>query len=130
VAALAEPFACVLRGQNALHIKPADIVLVMGAGPIGVMHIKLARARGAGRIVVSEPAPHRLEQAKRMGADRVVDPTSQDLNAILAGESGGHGADVIIVAAPSTLPRSPLPGCSQWKDQLFRRSPKDGRTLR
>ena len=100
VAALAEPFACVLRGQNALHIKPADVVLVMGAGPIGVMHVKLARARGAGRIVVSEPAPLRREQAKRMGADLVVDPVTQDLKAVLADESGGHGADVIIIAAP------------------------------
>jgi L-iditol 2-dehydrogenase len=100
VAALVEPFACVLRGQNALHIEPGEVVLIMGAGPIGVMHIKLARARGAGRIIVSEPMPDRAAQAKRMGADRVVDPTSEDLKAILLDESLDHGADAIIVAAP------------------------------
>ena len=50
VAALVEPFACVLRGQNALHIQPGDVVLVIGAGPIGIMHTKLARARGAGPL--------------------------------------------------------------------------------
>lgn len=100
VAALMEPFACVLRGQNALHMKPGEVVLVMGAGPIGVMHVKLARARGAGRIIVSEPSPERAMQAKRMGADQVVDPVSQDLKAILNVESFGRGADVIIVAAP------------------------------
>jgi L-iditol 2-dehydrogenase len=100
VAALVEPFACVLRGQNALHINPGDVVLVMGAGPIGVMHIKLAKARGAGRIIVSEPIPDRAIQAERMGADRVVDPVSQNLKSILDEESGGHGADVVIVAAP------------------------------
>jgi L-iditol 2-dehydrogenase len=100
VAALIEPFACVLRGQNALHMNPGEVVLVMGAGPIGVMHVKLARARGAGRIIVSEPIAERAVQAERMGADRVVNPTSGELEAILIEESFGRGADVIIVAAP------------------------------
>ena len=63
VAALMEPFACVLRGQNALHIQPGEVVLVIGAGPIGVMHTKLASARGAGRVIVSEPSrPRRAGQ--------------------------------------------------------------------
>jgi L-iditol 2-dehydrogenase len=101
VAALIEPFACVIRGQNALHIKPGEVVLVIGAGPIGVMHTKLAKARGAGRVIVSEPIPDRAAQAKRMGADRVVDPTSEDLKLALNAESQGRGADVIIVAAPA-----------------------------
>ncbi len=100
VAALMEPFACVLRGQNALHLQPGEVVLVMGAGPIGVMHVKLAKARGAGRILVSEPAAGRALQAKHMGADRVVDPASEDLKSILDVESDGRGADVVIVAAP------------------------------
>lgn len=100
VAALMEPFACVLRGQNALNIKPGEVVLIIGAGPIGIMHTKLAKARGAGRVIVSEPAAYRAEQAKRMGADRVVDPTSEDLMLVLSEESQGRGADAIIVAAP------------------------------
>lgn len=101
VAALMEPFACVLRGQNALHMKPGEVVLVMGAGPIGVMHTKLAKARGAGRVIVSEPIPERAAQAGRMGADRVVDPAAEDLRTALKEESQGRGADVIIVAAPA-----------------------------
>jgi L-iditol 2-dehydrogenase len=100
VAALMEPFACVLRGQNAVKIKPGDTVLVIGAGPIGIMHTKLAKASGAGRVIVSEPVPDRAAQAARMGADRVVNPTQEDLQAVLDEESGGKGADVIIVAAP------------------------------
>lgn len=100
VAALMEPFACVLRGQNALHIKPGDVVLVIGAGPIGIMHTKLAKVSGAGRVIVSEPIPDRVAQAKRMGADRVVNPTEEDLQAVINEESNGRGADVIIVAAP------------------------------
>lgn len=100
VAALMEPFACVLRGQNALHIKPGEIVLVIGAGPIGVMHTKLAKARGAGRVIVSEPVADRAAQAKRMGADRVVNPVEENLQEVLLAESEGRGADAIIVAAP------------------------------
>jgi len=100
VEALMEPFACVLRGQNALQIQPGEIVLVIGAGPIGIMHTKLARARGAGRVIVSEPSPERANQAKNMGAHRVVNPTEEDLQKVLLEESGGRGADIIIVAAP------------------------------
>ncbi|MDD5369736.1 MAG: zinc-dependent dehydrogenase [Anaerolineaceae bacterium] len=100
VAALMEPFACVLRGQNALHIQPGEIVLVIGAGPIGVMHTKLAKVRGAGRVIVSEQMQDRASQAKRLGADVVVNPTHENLRGVLNEESGGRGADVIIVAAP------------------------------
>jgi len=100
VAALMEPFACVLRGQNAVHIRPGEVVLVIGAGPIGVMHIKLAKVRGAGRVIVSEPVADRAKQAAGMGADRVVNPIQEDLQTVLNQESDGRGADVIIVAAP------------------------------
>jgi L-iditol 2-dehydrogenase len=100
VAALIEPFACVLRGQNALHIKPGEVVLVIGAGPIGVMHTKLAKARGAGCVIVSEPVADRAAQVKRMGADRVVNPSEEDLLSVVREESNDRGADAIIVAAP------------------------------
>lgn len=100
VAALIEPFACVLRGQNALHIAAGEVVLILGAGPIGVMHLKLAKACGAGRVIVSEPIPARATQARRMGADRVVDPTSENLKSVLFEESQGRGANAIVVAAP------------------------------
>lgn len=101
VAALIEPFACVLRGQAVLDIHPGDVVLVMGAGPIGIMHLKLARLRGAGRVLVSEPNEERAVQASRLGADRVIIPTQEDLAVVLSAETGGQGADVVIVAAPS-----------------------------
>ncbi len=76
------------------------MVLVIGAGPTGVMHVKLAKARGAGRVIVSEPIPDRAAQAKRIGADRVVDPTAENLESVLGEESNGRGADVIKFAAP------------------------------
>jgi L-iditol 2-dehydrogenase len=131
VAALMEPFACVLRGQNALHMKPGEVVLIIGAGPIGVMHTKLAKARGAGRVLVSEPLKDRAAQALRMGADRVVDPTSENLKTVLEEESLGRGADVIIVAAPvhaaqeSTLDLAAISG----RINLFGGLPKDHPTI-
>jgi len=100
VAALVEPLACVWRGQNKIGVGAGDVVLVMGAGPIGVLHVMLARLRGATRIIVSEPAAGRREQALALGADVVVDPMSEDLAAVVAAESGGRGADVVITAAP------------------------------
>ncbi len=101
VAALIEPLACVLRGQNAVNVHDGDVVVVMGAGPIGILHLKLARLRGALRVIVSEPSADRRQQALALGADYVVDPIHDDLRALVLAESGGRGADVIIVAAPS-----------------------------
>jgi L-iditol 2-dehydrogenase len=103
VAALIEPLACVLRGQNALNVRSGDVVVVMGAGPIGILHVKLANLRGALRVIVSEPTVARREQALLLGADRVVDPINGDLQAAVMEESRGRGADVIIVAAPSKV---------------------------
>jgi L-iditol 2-dehydrogenase len=100
-AALIEPFACVLRGQKPLRITPSDVVLVMGAGPIGVMHVMLARLQGARRVIVSEVQPARLPAATEAGADRVVNPLEEDLHTVVMEESGGQGADAIIVAAPA-----------------------------
>ncbi len=101
VAALIEPFACVLRGQEALNIRPGDYVLILGAGPIGVMHALLARMRGASRVLVSEILPERVEKIAQLGVDRVVNPANEDLSAIVREETKGEGADVVIVAAPA-----------------------------
>jgi len=101
VAALIEPFACVLRGQDAVRIRPGEIVLVVGAGPIGLMHMLLAQMQGAARVIVSEISPERLAQAVELGADRAVNPAEEDLAAVIDQESRGEGADVILIAAPA-----------------------------
>ncbi len=100
-AALIEPLACVVRGQTPLDIGPNDLVLVVGAGPIGNMHVMLARLKGARRIIVSEVQPARLANALQVGADRGVNALKEDVAAVILEESGGEGADVIIVAAPA-----------------------------
>jgi L-iditol 2-dehydrogenase len=101
VAALAEPFATVLRGQDALDVRPDDVVLIFGAGPIGVMHLLLARQRGARKVIVSQRPGPRADLAAHFGADRVVSPGKEALAATIAQETDGAGADVVITAAPS-----------------------------
>jgi L-iditol 2-dehydrogenase len=100
-AALIEPFACVLRGQEPLRIGPDDVVVDVGAGPIGVMHVMLARLRGAKRVIVSELSATRLPQALALGADRGVNAADEDLTRVVMDETDGQGADVIITAAPA-----------------------------
>lgn len=97
-AALAEPLACCINGIRKADVGLGDIVLVVGAGPIGLMHLQLARAAGAGVVLVSEPNPRRREEAGRFGADRVVDPATENLREIVLAASGGLGADALIMA--------------------------------
>lgn len=97
-AALIEPLACVINGQNKVGVAQGDTVVVLGSGPIGTLHIKLARLRGAARVIVSEPNPGRRAAAQTAGADVGIDPTTEDLRARVREETGGLGADVVICA--------------------------------
>ena len=92
-----EPLACVLRGQAPCDIRPEDVVLIVGAGPIGLLHMLAAKVREPAAVVVSEPSRARREQAAAWGADRTVDPEREDVAEAL----GPDGADVVIVAAPA-----------------------------
>ena len=97
-AALIEPLACVLNGQNKVGLQQGDTVVILGAGPIGALHVKLARLRGASRVIVSEPNAARRAAALVAGADVVIDPTAGDLRAAVRSETRGQGADVVICA--------------------------------
>jgi L-iditol 2-dehydrogenase len=98
-ATLIEPLACVLRGQERLDIRPADRVLVIGAGPIGILHVMLARLKDAGRVIIADRHLHRLEFARRQGADVTIDVSERSLEAAVMAETASRGADVVIVAA-------------------------------
>ena len=97
-AALAEPLACVMNGQQQVNIKPGDVVVILGAGPIGLLHVKLARLSGAERIIVSQTSQSRRDAARAAGADFVVDPNTENLGDCVRQLTNGLGADVAICA--------------------------------
>lgn len=99
-ATLIEPLACVLRGQQKVHVGLGDTVFVAGGGPVGLLHVALAKASGAALVVCSEPSEQRRQAALRAGADHVVDPTAGDPAELVADVTSGAGVDVVITAAP------------------------------
>jgi L-iditol 2-dehydrogenase len=99
-ASLMEPLACVTRGQTLLDLYPGQLEVVAGAGPIGLMHMQVARAFGA-QVIVSDPLADRLVKAKELGADWVVNPTEADLPKLVKDLSDGWGADAIVVTVGS-----------------------------
>ena len=103
-ASFAEPLACVLRGQKRANLQPGQTVLVLGSGLAGMLHINLARALGAGRIVATDMVDYRLEAARRFGAD-VAFSGKEDVPARLRQANEGRLADLVIVCtgAPAAL---------------------------
>ena len=73
-------------------------MLIVGAGPIGLFHLQLSKIAGARKVIVSEPNEQRRKVALELGADLVVDPTKEDLPAIVDRETNGQGMDVIVMA--------------------------------
>lgn len=100
-AALAEPLSSCLNGQEAVRVGLNDVVLVIGAGPMGAMHVLLAKVAGARRVMISGWPDARLERARACGADLVINPQREDLRTAVLDATQGQGADVIIVAAGS-----------------------------
>lgn len=96
--ALIEPLACCIRGMKNAGTGFNDTVLILGAGPIGLMHLQLSKIAGAKQVIVSEPINSRREKALKLGADRVVNPNEEDLSEIIMTMTDGIGADVIIMA--------------------------------
>ncbi len=97
-AALAEPLACCVNGYRKTGVGLGASVLIVGAGPIGLMHLQLARVGGARQIIVSEPHPYRREQALRFGAHAVLDPNSVDMRSVVGELTAGQGVDAVVLA--------------------------------
>lgn len=100
-AALAEPLACVLNALELCAIKMGDTVVVIGAGPIGLMIIEASRQQGAGKVIVVQRSRPRLEMAKQFGADVYICSSEEDSVARVLEETDGLGADVILTACPA-----------------------------
>jgi L-iditol 2-dehydrogenase len=100
-ATLAEPLACAINAQELLNVGPGDTVVILGAGPMGCMHASLARIRGASRVFLADIREERLKLAAPFGVDVLIDSSREDVKAKVLEETGGSGASVVIVAAPS-----------------------------
>ncbi|MEV4617231.1 zinc-dependent dehydrogenase [Asanoa sp. NPDC049573] len=101
-ASVVEPLACVLNGQNLARVGEGDDVVVMGAGPIGCLHVRLARARGARRVFLVDLNPERLAlSADRVRPDAAIRGADVDVVDEIRKLTDGRGADVVITAAAS-----------------------------
>lgn len=96
--ALLEPLACAIKGNDAANIALGDTVVVIGSGPIGLIHLQLAKLRGASRIIVTDLRKERLKIAKDLGADIVIDASQEDQLSQIKQITDGLGGDVVIEA--------------------------------
>ena len=104
-AALAEPLSCAVNSVEQCEIEKGDTVLIMGAGPMGILNACAAKHAGAGKIIMTELNELRLKQAGNFHIDILVHPGEEDLKTIVLEETKGYGADVVIVAAPAPSPQ-------------------------
>jgi L-iditol 2-dehydrogenase len=100
--AMVEPLAVAMHAVNLTPIRLMDPVVILGAGTIGLLVLLAARAKGAGPIIVTDALEHRLEFARRLGADFAVDVTREDPLAVVQAHTGGTGAPAVIEAVGIT----------------------------
>lgn len=97
-AALCEPYTIGFQANWRGNVQEGDVVLVHGAGPIGLIVTDVASSRGA-TVIVSEPNERRLAMAKQFGADYMLNPVKEDLDALIMDVTGGEGVNVVFEAA-------------------------------
>jgi (R,R)-butanediol dehydrogenase/meso-butanediol dehydrogenase/diacetyl reductase len=107
-AALLEPATVAVHALRRTPLRLGDAVVVLGAGPIGLLVLQCARIAGAGCAVVVEPNAERARLARELGATAIVDPGSDDVEERVKQECGPLGADVVFECAgiPSTIDQS------------------------
>ena len=101
-ASVTEPLACALNAQEIARVGDGDVVVVMGAGPIGCLHVRLARSRGASRVFLTDINIDRLKlSADRVDPDAAIEGSGQEVIDRVLELTDGRGPDVVITAAPS-----------------------------
>ena len=97
-ASLVEPFAVALHAVAITPLALTDDVVIVGAGPIGLLTLLAVRRRGARSVTVTDRSPHRLAMATTLGADLAIDVSATDPVAAIRSATGGRGADVVFEA--------------------------------
>jgi L-iditol 2-dehydrogenase len=95
-AAMIEPLSCSVHTVSRANIGFNDVVVVAGMGPIGLCKLQLAKLKNPRLLIAIDPKPKRLELAKELGADVVIDPTAEDAVAKVKDLTGGYGCDIYI----------------------------------
>ncbi|MEM4704908.1 MAG: zinc-binding dehydrogenase, partial [Candidatus Bathyarchaeia archaeon] len=103
-AAVTEPLACVLHGVEEANVKLGETVAIIGAGPIGLLHLLTTKKIGVERAIVIDLVEERLEFARKLGADETVNAGKENVVERVLRLTGGYGADVVIeaIGLPST----------------------------
>ena len=102
-AAITEPCSCALNGQELSNVGLGDVVCVMGAGPLGVAHCMIAKLRGASKVILVDIVQERIDMAKEFPqVDVRINGSQEDVVQRVMEETGGRGADVVIVASPAS----------------------------
>ncbi len=124
-AALSEPCSSVLACHNHIGTGVHDVVVIIGAGPIGCLHTAVAHSHGA-KVILSEPSEIRRQLAKAFEPELTIDPFLQDLGEAVLSYTDGLGADVVICAnpVPATQTQAVEIVCKRGKVVLFGGLPK------
>lgn len=101
---ITELLASVIKAHEQLRTSLGETVVVIGAGPIGCLHVQIAKLRGATTIIMADLNQERLDLCKEFGATHFVDSSKEDLVKKVKEITDGRGADVVVVAAPATQP--------------------------
>jgi len=100
-ACMVEPLACCINGLERVFMSPGKTVLIMGAGPIGMLLYRASVAFGAGAVVMVDIDEHRVEMAKSLGVSSVYCATGDALKALTADITQNEGFNIIFTACPS-----------------------------
>jgi (R,R)-butanediol dehydrogenase / meso-butanediol dehydrogenase / diacetyl reductase len=114
--AVVEPAAVAAYGVERAGVTGGDVVLVTGAGPIGILSAMYASAAGASAVIISEPNKNRSALAEKLDIGFVVDPTTGALEDLVAELTGGDGVDLAVECSGST------PGLSSCVTQTRKRA--------
>lgn len=102
VAVFAEPLSCVANAMDRLKPKLADTVLVLGAGPIGLLFAKLLKAAGVGKIYISEISTYRKEMALKCGFENIIDASKENVEEMIC-DITKIGADIVVDCVGSLM---------------------------
>ncbi len=100
-ASLSEPLSCVINAQRLAGVRRGDRVVVLGGGPLGALNVEFAKASGASEVMVVQRSEPRLSLLRKLADVTVIDGKHEDVKDVVDRRSGGLGADVVVVSAPT-----------------------------